>query len=152
AAVPGERLPLYRDARGATVAYTRWGRGTVLLCTSPWSLCNVGVGQGGNFAWLLAALAAYGPGSVVPGGSTRRTAILFDEVHHGYGEARGVLSLLAPIAQLGLAQLAVAWLLLTYAVSRRFGGKVPDEGRVRRSRSEYLGSMAALLHHARAVD
>jgi hypothetical protein len=63
-----------------------------------------------------------------------------------------VLSLLAPIARLGLAQLAVAWLLLVYTVSRRFGGRVPDEGRVRRSRSEYLGSMASLLRRARAVD
>jgi hypothetical protein len=181
-AAPSAHVPLYRDAHGTTVAYTRWGRGTILLCTSPWSLCNAGVGQVDNFSWLLAALAAYGPGgqgarrigasresqsarliaSELPALALMRTnsagsprplpPILFDEAHHGYGEARGVLSLLAPIARLGLAQLVVAWLLLTYAVSRRFGGKVPDEGRVRRSRSEYLGSMAALLHHARAVD
>jgi hypothetical protein len=63
-----------------------------------------------------------------------------------------VVSLLAPVARLGLAQLVIAWLLLTYTVSRRFGGKVPDEDQVRRSRSEYLGSMASLLHRARAVD
>ncbi len=136
--------PLYRDDRGTTVAYTRWGRGTVIFSSSPWSLSTAGVGQGDNFAWLLATLAAYAP--------DRQTPIWFDEYHHGYGQARGVLSLLAPVARLGLAQLAVAWLLLTYAVSRRFGGSVPDEGRVRRSRSEYLSGMASLLGRARAVD
>ncbi len=78
--------------------------------------------------------------------------IWFDEYHHGFGKSRGVLSLLAPVARLGLAQLVIAWLLLTYAVSRRFGGRVPDEGRVRRSRSEYLSGMASLLGRARAVD
>src|SRR5205807_8532164 len=77
--------------------------------------------------------------------------VFFDEYHHGYGAERGILSLLAPIARLGLAQLAVAGLLLLYTVSRRFGRLLPEEGRVRRSRSEYLGSMASLLPRARAV-
>jgi uncharacterized protein DUF4350 len=166
---PSPLVPLYRDQQGITVAYTRWGSGAVILCSSPWSLSTAGVGKGHNFAWLLATIAAYGPGPGVGGqgsgvsktkgdvvtltpGPRPLTPILFDEYHHGYGAERGVLSLLAPIARLGLAQLAVAWLLLLYTVSRRFGGRVPDEGRVRRSRSEYLGSMTSLLRRARAVD
>lgn len=159
--------PLYRDDRGTTVAYTHWGRGAAVLCSSAWSLSTAGVGQGDNFAWLIATILAYGPrsgvGSSVSGVGTGRpqyptrntqhpTPIWFDEYHHGYGQARGILALLAPMARLGLAQLVVAWLLLTYTVSRRFGGRVADESRVRRSRSEYLGSMASLLRRARAVD
>jgi hypothetical protein len=167
------RVSLYQDNEGATVTYARWGSGAVIRCSSPWSLGTTGVGAGDNFAWLLATLAAYGPRSGVgrsalgvssdrsdrsdrPDGSNAPSptpyAVWFDEYHHGYGESQGFLSLLAPIARLGLAQLIVAWLLLTYAASRRFGGRVPDEGRVRRSRSEYLGSMADLLRRARATD
>jgi hypothetical protein len=157
---PSALVPLYRDDRGVTVAYTSWGRGAVILSSSPWSLSTVGVGQADNFPWLLATIAAYGPsGRPVAGrpgarqGRPERLApIWFDEYHHGYGQQRGVLSLLAPIAKVGLAQLGIAWLLLSYAVSRRFGGRVPDEDRVRRSRSEYLGGMASLLARARAVD
>jgi hypothetical protein len=164
-------VPLYRDDRGVTVAYTTWGRGVVILSSSPWSLSTVGVGQADNFAWLLALLNAYTPGAGVqvfrrsgvqdapsdPKHPNTRTpehlnTVWFDEYHHGYGQRQGVLSLLAPVARLGLAQLLVAWLLLTYSVSRRFGGRVPDEGRVRRSRSEYLGGMASLLGRARAID
>jgi hypothetical protein len=158
------RAALYQDPQGATVTYARWGSGAVLRCSSPWSLATSGLRAGDNFPWLLATLAAYGPRSGIqerptsdPEHLNTRTpehlnAIWFDEYHHGYAEGRGVLSLLAPIARLGLAQLVIAWLLLTYAASRRFGGRVPDEGRVRRSRSEYLGSMAELLRRARATD
>jgi uncharacterized protein DUF4350 len=153
-------VPLYRDERGVTVAYTSWGRGAVVLSSSPWSLSTVGVGQADNFLWLLSTIAAYGPAAHRAAGrpgSQKWTPqhlapIWFDEFHHGYGQKRGVLSLLAPIARVGLAQLAIAWLLLAYAASRRFGGRVPDEDRVRRSRSEYLGGMASLLARARAVD
>jgi hypothetical protein len=168
--------PLYRDDSGVTVAYTTWGSGRVIVSSSPWSLSTVGVGQADNFAWLLATLHAYAPGEGVqafrrsgvqdglhrtrerPNARTperlnaRLAPIWFDEYHHGYGQREGILSLLAPVARLGLAQLAVAWLMLAYAVSRRFGGSVPDEGRVRRSRSEYLGGMSSLLGRARAID
>ena len=157
--------PLYQDEQGVTVAYTRWGGGAVIQCSSPWSLGTTGIGAGDNLIWLLSTIEAYGPkarvrgrGSGVSSGHSLTpdprplTPVLFDEYHHGYEETRGVLSLLAPIARGGLAQLVVAWVLLRYAVSRRFGGRVPDEGRVRRSRSEYLGSMASLLRRARAAD
>jgi hypothetical protein len=182
---PTPVAPLYQDERGPTVACAQWGRGTIILSSSPWSLGTTGLRRGANnFAWLLATIGAYAPrsgggrysvlgvGSTVLGSSEHPTPnppaarvpehptpntqallpVWFDEYHHGHGQGRGVLSLLAPIARLGLAQLVAAWLLLTFAASRRFGGRVPDEDRVRRSRSEYLSGMASLLRRARAVD
>lgn len=81
----------------------------------------------------------------------RRLRITFDEYHHGYGEGEGILSLIDMPAKLGLLQIGVAFLLLVFSASRRFGRPIPlMEGA--RQRGEYLGSMASLLRKAHATD
>lgn len=73
----------------------------------------------------------------------------FDEYHQGYGRAPGITSLLGLPARLGLAQMAMAFLLLVFAVSRRFGRPIPLRESARQ-RSEYISSMSSLLRRARA--
>jgi hypothetical protein len=75
----------------------------------------------------------------------------FSEFHHGYGRAPGIWSLFDTPTRLGIAQVGLAFLLLLFAVSRRFGAPIPlREGM--RQRSEYLSSMASLLRRAHATD
>lgn len=74
----------------------------------------------------------------------------FDEYHHGYSYGRGMMSLLGTPARLGLAQIAIAFILLVFALSRRFGRPIPLAESTRQ-RSEYLSSMSALLRKARAT-
>ncbi len=136
-------VPLLGDNLGTTVAFSRWGRGGVVVLSDSWPLANQGIARDDNFVLVLNALRRRDPG--------RRLTVTFDEYHQGYGKAPGILSLLGMPARLGLAQLGLAFLLLLFAVSRRFGRPVPlVEGG--RERSEYLSSMSALLRRGRAVE
>ena len=131
-------VPLFRDSEGTVVAYARIGQGTIILVASPWSLSNDGITKADNVVFALNALGAPGAGPVY-----------FDEYHQGYTE--NVMWTLVPLAgKLALAQLFVALLVLMYARSRRFGAIIPlDRGR--RQRSEFLGTMTALLRKGMAT-
>jgi hypothetical protein len=131
-------VPLFRDAEGTVVAYARVGQGTVILFASPWSLSNEGIAKADNVMFVLNALGRPGAGPVY-----------FDEYHQGYTE--NIMWALVPLAgKLALAQLLVALLVVMYARSRRFGAIIPlDRGR--RERSEFLGTMTALLRKGMAT-
>jgi len=130
--------PVFRDDEGAVVSYARVGRGTVILLGSPYTLANEGIAKGDN---LIFALNALGPASAGP--------IYFDEYHHGFGE--GVVWGLLPLpVKVMLAQLLLAFLVLAYARSRRFGRIIPL-GSGPRERSEFLGTMTALLRKGGAT-
>jgi len=61
------------------------------------------------------------------------------------------MSLIGTSARLGILQLGMAFVLMLFAVSRRFGKPIYlREGA--RYRSEYLSSMSSLLRKARALD
>jgi hypothetical protein len=137
-------LPLYADATGPVLCFSRWGRGTVILSCSPWSLSNEGIARGSNLALFLNLVDAYGAG--------KRRPIFFDEYHQGQGDAGGPLSLLPPVARTGVAQVVVALLLLVVAVAWRFGAIVPTEALTRRTRAEYLAAMTTLFRRARALE
>jgi hypothetical protein len=141
---PRPVVALYADRTGPVLSLARWGKGVVLLSCSPWSLSNEGIARGNNLTLFLNLLDVYGAG--------KRRPIYFDEYHQGHGGAAGPLSLVAPVARAGLAQIVVALLLLVYAVSRRFGAVVPVETLERRTRAEYLGAMALLFRRARALE
>ncbi|HUV05841.1 MAG TPA: hypothetical protein VMX94_12125 [Armatimonadota bacterium] len=125
-----------------TAAYSRWGRGGVLALASSWSLSNEGIARDDNIVLVLNALRYRHP----TGGM-----VTFSEYHHGYGRAPGIWSLFDTPTRLGIAQVGLAFLLLLFAVSRRFGAPVPLREGVRQ-RSEYLSSMASLLRRAHATD
>jgi hypothetical protein len=133
-----QAAPLFRDRNGVVVASARIGAGTAVVLTSPWSLSNEGIGRADN---ILFALNALGPPGAAP--------VFFDEYHNGYGE--NALWTLVPLpVKLALAQALLAILVVMYGASRRFGAVVPlDRGR--RQRSEFLGTMTALLRKGQAT-
>jgi hypothetical protein len=131
-------VPLFRDSKGIVVSYAQVGGGAIILLASPWSLSNDGIGEADNIIFALNALGAPSAGPVY-----------FDEYHQGYSE--NVLWALIPLAgKLALGQLLVGLLVMMYARSRRFGSIVPLE-RGRRERSEFLGTMTALLRKGMAT-
>lgn len=141
---PEPVVTLAADPLGPALSLSRWGKGTVLLSCSPWSISNEGISKGSNLALFLNLIDAYGAG--------KRRPIYFDEYHHGQGGPTGVLSLLPPVARGGLAQIVIALLLLVLAVGRRFGPIVPAEALERRTRAEYLTAMSLLFRRARALE
>jgi hypothetical protein len=110
---------------------------------SPWPLSNEGIGRDDNIVLVLNALRYRNPAG--------RSAVTFSEYHHGYGRAPGIWSLFDTPTRLGIAQVGLAFLLLLFAVSRRFGAPIPLREGIRQ-RSEYLSSMASLLRRAHATD
>lgn len=131
-------VPLFTDHKGTVAAYSRIGKGAVVVLCGGWSLSNDGIGTADNLTFTLNAL-----------GPPRAGPVYFDEYHHGYGEQ--LLWTVMPLpVKLGLAQLALAVLVVMYARSRRFGAIIPlDRGR--RERSEFLGTMTALLRKGQAT-
>lgn len=135
--------PLFSDKEGTTVAFSKCGKGSVIVLCDSWSLSNAGIGKGDNFILVLNALKHRDP--------SRRLTVTFDEYHHGYGKKKGLLSLIGLPAKLGLIQIGMAFVLLIFAVSRRFGTPIQlKEGT--RERSEYLSSMSSLLRRAHATS
>ncbi len=135
-------VPLLRDAKGTTAAFSRWGKGGVVVLHSAWPISNDGIGKDDN---LILALNAVNYRQDYEG-----ITVTFDEYHNGYGRAPGITSLIGGPAKIGLMQLFMAFILLVLAVSRRFGRPVYlSEGA--RQRSEYLSSMSSLLRKAHAV-
>jgi hypothetical protein len=141
---PEPVVTLFADRIGPALSISRWGKGTVVLSCSPWSISNEGIARGNNLALFLNLIDAYGAG--------KRRPIFFDEYHHGQGGPTGVLSLLPPVARGGLAQVVAGLLLLVFAVGRRFGPMVPAEALERRTRAEYLTAMSLLFRRARALE
>jgi Domain of unknown function (DUF4350) len=141
---PEPVVTLAADGLGPALSLSRWGKGTVLLSCSPWSISNEGIAKGSNLALFLNLIDAYGAG--------KRHPVYFDEYHHGQGGPTGVLSLLPPVARGGLAQIVFALLLLVVAVARRFGPMLPAEALERRTRAEYLTAMSLLFRRARALE
>lgn len=123
--------------------FMKWGKGSVVYMPGGWPLSNEGIAQGDNLAVVLNAINYRMPGG--------KPQITFDEFHHGYGAQQGIMSLLDTPARLALAELALAFVILVFASSRRFGRVIPLREGVRQ-RGEYLGSMSALLKRARATD
>ncbi|MCE5315539.1 MAG: DUF4350 domain-containing protein [Armatimonadota bacterium] len=136
-------VPLYRDKAGTVVAMSSWGRGSVIMLSDGWPVSNQGIERGNNFLMVLNALNHREP--------DRKMTVTFDEFHHGYAERKGIMSLIDTPARLGLALILLAFLLLVFAASRRFGRPVPLIEQTRQ-RGEYLSSMASLLRKAQATD
>jgi hypothetical protein len=81
-------------------------------------------------------------------------AVAFDEYHHGYGEARNQLFAYfrgTPILWM-FAQGALVVLALVWTRGRRFARPVPEPRPDRRSKLEFVSSMAELQQRARAYD
>ncbi len=130
--------PMFADDEGIIAAHARVGQGSAVLLCSPWSLSNQGIREGDNLSFALNALVGADQGP-----------IYFDEYHHGYRE--NVLWGVVPLpVKLCLAQVLVGLLLVALARSVRLGPIVPLE-RGGRQRSEFLGTMTAVLQRGQAT-
>ena len=136
-------MPLFTSDAGTSIGVAKCGNGAVLqLCTGS-ILSNENIASDDNLIMLLNALSITKMG--------KKPTVTFDEFHHGYGSAPGITSLLDKPAKYGLAELVLAFLILVFAVSRRFGRPILlTEGQ--RQRSEYLYSMSRLLAQTRAIS
>lgn len=114
-----------------------FGKGRVFVLAAEHPLTNAGLGRADHWALALHFLAG------VPAGAT----VAFDEYHHGLTE-HGTLGALLVREPWGWAILYSAGLLFVYVAlrGRRFGRPMlPPAVGTRRSRGEYVATLAALL-------
>ena len=117
------------------------GSGRAFVLADEYPLSNEGLSKTDN--WVLTTYFLKG----VPAGSL----VLFDEYHHGLTEY-GTLDRILFTEPWGWAILYAAALLFLYVVlrGRRFGPALATTvAGVRRSRSEYVATLAALLHQGK---
>jgi hypothetical protein len=145
---PDTRAPVVhvldgREGPGALLVDYAYGRGRIVVLSDPYVVSNAGINRADNL--FLAD-------NVVTGGLKGRVA--FDEFHHGYGEARNRLFAYfkgTPVLWM-FAQGALVALALVWTRGRRFARPLPAPRPDRRSKLEFVSSMAELQQRARAYD
>ncbi|HEY0545557.1 MAG TPA: DUF4350 domain-containing protein [Pyrinomonadaceae bacterium] len=130
------------DNRGALLIDYRHGAGQIILLSDPFIIANNGISRADNLQLALNTVAG------------RSGVILFDEYHQGHAVARNRLiayfagtPVLAMFGQFVLIVLAVMW-----TRGRRFARPLPLPYIDRRSKLEYVASMAELQQRSRAYD
>jgi hypothetical protein len=132
----------FSDERGAILAEYARGRGRVVVLSDPFIVANNGVSRADNLQLAV---------NVIAGGGG---LVAFDEYHQGRGSSGNQLinyfagtPVVAMFLQLALVAAAVA-----YSRGRRFARPVPAARPDRRSKLEFVASMAELQQRARAFD
>jgi hypothetical protein len=140
---PVNHLPDGRDADGSLLVDYAYGRGRIVVMSDPFIVSNAGINRSDNL--LLAA-------NVLSGGTDG--LIAFDEFHQGYGTTRNEFfayfagtPILWLFAQAGVIIAAIIW-----TRGRRFARPLPAPHVDRRSKLEFVASMAELQQRARAYD
>ena len=142
---PVEHLPDGREGEGALLVDYTYGRGRIVILSDPFIVSNAGLNRSDNL--LLAA-------NVVAGGEGSEGRIAFDEFHQGFGAARNPFFAYfagTPILWL-FAQGAFIVVAVVWTRGRRFARPLPAPHVDRRSKLEYVASMAELQLRARAYD
>ena len=131
------------DERGAFLLDYRRGDGCIVVLSDPFIVANNGIARADNLQLAV---------NVVTGGDGGLVA--FDEFHQGRGAAHNrVASYFAGtpvVAMLGQGAFLVA--LLVWSRGRRFARPLPAARPDRRSKLEFVASMAELQQRARAFD
>src|SRR5215207_5590946 len=139
---PVSHLDDGRPGAGSMLVDYAYGRGRVVVMSDPYVVSNAGINRADN---LFLAV------NLVAGGRGR---ILFDEFHQGYGGGRNeTLAYFrgTPVVWL-FAQGALVALALVWTRGRRFARALPAPSVDRRSKLEFVASMAELQQRARAYD
>ena len=120
----------------------RHGAGQIIILGDPFIVANNGISQADNLQLALNIVAGRGG------------LILFDEYHQGHAAARNRMiayfedtPVFALVGQFGLIVLAIMW-----TRGRRFARPLPLPVVDRRSKLEYVASMAELQQRSRAYD
>jgi hypothetical protein len=139
---PVSHLSDWREGTGALLVDYRYGLGVIVVLSDPYMVSNAGLRLADN---LFLAV------NVIAGAGGR---IAFDEYHQGYGAGRNELlsyfagtPILWMFGQAGVVALALAW-----TRGRRFARPLPAPRADRRSKLEFVASMAELQLRARAYD
>ncbi len=139
---PVEHLADGRDGPGSLLIDYAYGSGRIVILSDPYIVSNGGIKLSDNLH--LAANVVAGAGG----------SIAFDEYHHGHGSTRNPVfayfagtPVLWIFAQAGVILLAVLW-----TRGRRFARPLPAPHVDRRSKLEFVASMAELQERARAYD
>jgi hypothetical protein len=132
-----------RERGGALVVDYAYGSGRIVILSDPYIVSNGGINRADNL--FLAT-------GVVTGG--RKGRVAFDEFHQGYGSSQNEFfayfrgtPILWIFAQGGLVVLAIVW-----TRGRRFARPLPAPTVDRRSKLEFVASMAELQQRSRAYD
>jgi hypothetical protein len=132
----------FTDERGALLADFTRGRGHVVVLSDPFLVANNGITRADNLQLAVNVLTS-GDG-----------LIAFDEYHQGRGAAHNQLityfsgtPVIAMFGQIILITAVVVW-----SRGRRFARPVPAPRPDRRSKLEFVASMAELQQRARAFD
>ena len=140
---PVEHLADGRKGEGALLVDYVYGAGRIVVLSDPYIVSNAGINRADNL--FLAA-------GVVTGGRSGRVA--FDEFHQGYAATQNEFfayfrgtPIIWMFAQIALVALAVVW-----TRGRRFARPLPAPRADRRSKLEFVASMAELQQRARAYD
>jgi len=139
---PVEHLPDGRAGAGALLVDYAYGGGRVVVLSDPYVVANAGINRADNL--LLAVNVVAGAGGLVA----------FDEYHQGYGTTRHELFAYfagTPILWM-FGQAAVVLLAVVWTRGRRFARPLPAPRVDRRSKLEFVASMAELQQRARAYD
>lgn len=132
------------DARGALLADYSYGAGRIILLSDPFIIANGGISRADNLRLAINVIA----------GARNGDLIAFDEYHQGRAATRNQLlsyfagtPILAMLCQTGLIIFVVVW-----TQGRRFARPLPLPSVDRRSKLEFVASMAELQQRARAYD
>lgn len=141
---PPSTAPVFNftDERGAMLADYVHGRGHVIVLSDPFIIANNGIERADNLQLALNLIAG------------RDGLIAFDEYHQGHAATGNELAayfagtpILALCGQAALIVIAIVW-----TRGRRFARPLPAPRVDRRSKLEFVASMAELQQRARAYD
>ncbi|MGB8509334.1 MAG: hypothetical protein WCD76_13175, partial [Pyrinomonadaceae bacterium] len=139
---PVRHLADGREGEGSLLVDYVYGRGRIVILSDPYIVSNGGINLADNLILATNIVATVGG------------TIAFDEYHQGYGATEQHLfayfsgtPILWMFAQVALIVLAVLW-----TRGRRFARPLPAPHVDRRSKLEFVASMAELQGRARAYD
>lgn len=145
-APPQSSAPVFHvsDERGALLLDFARGRGRIVVLSDPFIVANRGIERADNLQ-LAANIITEGAGGGL---------IAFDEFHQGRGATRNQLAAYfagTPVLVMG-AQLFLLAVAIVWTRGRRFARPLPAPRVDRRSKLEFVASMAELQQRARAFD
>jgi hypothetical protein len=134
----------FADERGALVADYARGRGHVVVLADPFIVANNGIARADNLQLATNVIAGGSGGGI----------IAFDEYHQGRGATGNqLINYFAgtPVVAM-FCQLVLITAVVVFSRGRRFARPIPALRPDRRSKLEFVASMAELQQRARAFD
>jgi hypothetical protein len=142
--IPSSPAPVIHliDNHGALLVDYAYGVGRIIVLSDPYIVANGGIRGADNLRLAINTVAGAGG------------LIAFDEYHQGHGVTQNeLLAYFAGTPVLAmLAQLTLIILILLWTKGRRFARPLPVARLDRRSKLEFVASMAELQQRARAYD